>query len=119
MRTDTRTMRISPGEPAIQGEHNADICAELGIDAAEVKDLSPIRLKPRNPKGRLIVTVGGAEGAEFQRNSAELALAWKKSGLSVTRPKSPGRYHFDVLDELTGRGRQLNAAVMGALRKGG
>ena len=91
---------------------------DLGIDAAEVKDFSPVRLTPRNPKGRLIVTVGGAEGAEFQRNSTELADAWKKRGLAATKPKSPGRYHFDVLDELTGRGRPLNAAVMGALRKG-
>lgn len=91
---------------------------DLGIDAAEVKDLSPVRLRPQNLKGRLIVTVGGAEGAEFQRNSAELADAWKKRGLAVTRPKSAGRYHFDVLDELTGRGRRLNAAVMGELRKG-
>jgi arylformamidase len=91
---------------------------DLGIDAGEVRDLSPVRLKPQNPKGRLIVTVGGAEGAEFQRNTAELADAWKKKGLAVTRPRSPGRYHFDVLDELTGRGRRLNAAVMGAVRKG-
>lgn len=89
---------------------------DLGIDVGEVRDLSPIGLKPANPRGRLIVTVGGAEGAEFQRNSGELGDAWEKTGLSVVRPKAAGRHHFDVLDELTTRNRALNKAVMGALR---
>jgi arylformamidase len=89
---------------------------DLRIDPAEVKELSPIGLDPRNPKGRLIVTVGGAEGAEFQRHGKELAESWERSGFAVVRPEAPKRHHFDVLDELTGRGRALNRAVRAALR---
>ena len=89
---------------------------DLRIDAAEVKDLSPIRRRPANPKGKLIVTIGGSEGTEFKRNTRELGDAWKGKGLRVARPAAPGRYHFDVLDELTARGRPLNKAVLGAIR---
>lgn len=88
---------------------------DLRIDAAEVKDLSPVSLKPRNSQGRLIVTVGGAEGSEFQRNSEELGASWN-TRLKVVQPKAPKRYHFDVLDDLTHSGRPLNKAVMAALR---
>jgi arylformamidase len=89
---------------------------DLGIDAAEVKDLSPIGLRPANPKGKLIVTIGGSECTEFKRHTRELGDAWKAKGLRVVRPNAPGRYHFDVLDELAGRGRPLNKAVLGTIR---
>jgi len=90
---------------------------DLGIDSAEVGDLSPIRLRPHNPKGKLIITIGGAECTEFKRHTKELADAWEDKGLRVTRPPAPGRYHFDVLDELAGQGRPLNKAVMGTIRE--
>jgi arylformamidase len=89
---------------------------DLRIDAAEVRDLSPIGLRPHNPKGKLIVTIGGAECTEFKRHTEELADAWEGKGLRVARPGAPGRYHFDVLDELVVRGRPLNKAVLGAIR---
>lgn len=90
---------------------------DLRIDAAEVRDLSPIRLRPRNAKGKLVISVGGGEGAEFKRHAKELADSWKRRGLRVVRPGAPGRYHFDVLDELTGRGRPLNKEVLGGIRR--
>ncbi len=88
---------------------------DLRIDAAEVGDFSPIGLRPRNPDGRLIITIGGAECTEFKRHARELADAWEGEGLRVARPRAPGRYHFDVLDELATRGRPLHKAVMGAI----
>ncbi len=90
---------------------------DLGIDAGEVRDLSPIRLKPANPYGKLIITIGGAECTEFKRHTQELADAWEGKGLDVARPGTPKRYHFDVLDELTTKGRPLHKAVMAAIRR--
>ncbi|MDX1484804.1 MAG: alpha/beta hydrolase [Alphaproteobacteria bacterium] len=88
---------------------------DLGIDDEEVRELSPVRLRPRNPSGRLIATIGGGECTEFKRHTRELADAWEKAGLKVSRPAAPRRYHFDVLDELARRGRPLNRAVMTAI----
>lgn len=88
---------------------------DLGIDSAEVSELSPAALAPVHRGARLIVTVGGAEGAEFQRNARDLARAWKRKGIAVAAPGAQGRYHFDVLDELATRGRPLNKAVMAAI----
>ncbi len=88
---------------------------DLSIDSGEVKSYSPIRLRPPNPDAKLIVTIGGAECTEFKRHTHELAAAWQKKGIEVARPKAPGRYHFDVLDELSTRGRPLNRAVMAAI----
>jgi arylformamidase len=88
---------------------------DLKIDAAEVREFSPTLLRPANPKGRLIITIGGAECTEFKRHTKELAEVWEGRGLSVTRPRAPGRYHYDVLDELTTKGRPLNKAVIGAI----
>ncbi|MCH8918454.1 MAG: alpha/beta hydrolase [Proteobacteria bacterium] len=89
---------------------------DLGIDAAEVEDFSPIGLRPANPQGRLIITIGGNECTEFKRHTRELAEAWEGAGLRVARPPTPERHHFDVLDELATRGRPLHRAVMGAIR---
>ena len=88
---------------------------DLGIDLDEVKAFSPTRLAPADPKARLIITIGGNECTEFKRHTEELALAWAKLGIDVARPRAPGRYHFDVLDELSMRGRPLNRAVMAAI----
>lgn len=91
---------------------------DLGIDAAEVADLSPVVLAPVHKGARLVVTVGEREGAEFQRNARDLASAWQKKGTTVARPQAKGRHHFDVLDELATRGRPLNKAVMATIGRG-
>jgi arylformamidase len=125
MATDWRAYGLPPdtikSATCVSGLYDLEpltICRQhrdLRIDAAEATDLSPLGLRPRNPKGKLIVTIGGAEGTEFKRNTKELADAWKGKGLRVARPRAPGRYHFDVLDELTARGQPLNKAVLGAI----
>ena len=90
---------------------------DLSIDSDEVKFYSPIRLRPSNPGAKLIVTIGGAECTEFKRHTEELATAWQNKGIGVARPKAPGRYHFDVLDELATTGRGLNWAVMATIKR--
>ena len=90
---------------------------DLLISPEEVKSYSPIRLRPTNRDAELIITIGGSECTEFKRHTQELAQAWDKFGIGVTRPKAPGRYHFDVLDELATTGRGLNRAVMAAIKR--
>jgi arylformamidase len=88
---------------------------DLRIDAAEAAALSPAGLKPP-AGGRLVAAVGGEETAEFHRHTAELAKAWKRTGLRVATPAIPGRYHFDALDALTEPRAALHKAAMQAIR---
>jgi arylformamidase len=66
----------------------------LGLsDPATIARLSPQTLKPRAGT-RIGVAVGGAESAEFQRQSRELAHAW-----GAAFHLAEGRNHFDILDD--------------------
>jgi arylformamidase len=97
--------------PLARVRHLKDLC----IDAAEIEALSPARLVPPR-HARLIATVGGAETDEFRRHAMELANAWKRRGIKVAAPATPGRHHFDVLDALTDARAPLHKAVMATLR---
>ena len=69
--------------------------AELRIDEAEAAAESPALLTPR--AGTAITAwVGGAERPEFLRQTALLAKNWT----GVKQVITPGRHHFDVIDEL-------------------
>jgi arylformamidase len=89
---------------------------DLGLDDAEVRALSPLQLTPPHPTP-LISAVGSLEGDEFLRNEQALARAWKGRGLRVSRPKAPGFYHFNVLDELARRKSPLMKAVMAMIAR--
>lgn len=66
----------------------------LGLtDAATVTRLSPLSLTPR-ANTRIGVAVGGAESAEFQRQSRELAEAWD-GAFHIAEDRN----HFDILDD--------------------
>ncbi len=69
------------------------INAALGLDDAEARRLSPLLLPP--PGGRLHAVVGGEEGAEYTRQSREIARAWGGTWESVA-----GADHFTVLAPL-------------------
>ena len=64
---------------------------------SRIATLSPARLTPQ-PHVRVGVAVGGAESAEFQRQSTEFAQLWRDSPCRII----PGRNHFDLLDGLNG-----------------
>ena len=83
---------------------------ELGLTAADVAPLSPVRLSPRRHV-RIVTTAGSAEGAEFLRHTHELTAAWRAKGADVTEVAAPGFYHFDILDELGRAGRPVFDAV--------
>jgi arylformamidase len=61
--------------------------AALGLDGATARALSPMLLPP--PGGRLHAVVGAAEGAEYTRQSREMAAAW-----GGTWEALPGTHHF-------------------------
>ncbi|MSP05397.1 MAG: alpha/beta hydrolase [Acetobacteraceae bacterium] len=65
----------------------------LGLDAAEATRLSPV-FWPR-PAGPLHAVVGGAEGAEYARQSREMAAAWGGRWEAVA-----GENHFSVIAPL-------------------
>ena len=71
----------------------------LRLDPAEASAESPALRVPR-PGVRLTTWVGGAERAEFRRQSALIANAWTGLGAATACVTEPDRHHFDVLDGL-------------------
>lgn len=73
---------------------------KLGLDAAEIASLSPLRvLATRMPPLRLFV--GGNELPELRRQSADYTEAARGRGLPVALTVLPGLHHFSVLEELS------------------
>jgi arylformamidase len=73
---------------------------KLGLDAAEIASLSPLRvLATRMPPLRLFV--GGDELPELRRQSADYAEAARGRGLPVALAVLPGFHHFSILGELS------------------
>jgi arylformamidase len=72
----------------------------LGLDAPAARAASPL-FWPPPPAGRLLVAaVGGAESAEFLRQSREITTTWQSAGVSCQYLEVPGANHFTVVDEL-------------------
>lgn len=81
-------------KPLIETTMNAD----LKLDAAEAKKVSPIFWPA--PAGSLDSIVGGAESSEFIRQAKIITDAW--GGRTQVRYEAvPGANHFTVLDPLT------------------
>ena len=71
------------------------------LDAQTARAASPL-FWPLPPKDRtLVAAVGGAESAEFLRQSRDIVAAWKRAGLACEYLEVPGANHFTVVDELT------------------
>jgi arylformamidase len=82
-------------EPAVHTSVNAD----LRLDAAEARRLSPI-LWPVAPGRILDVVVGGAESPEFLRQSQTMAEAWRQGEAQTRYEAVPGKNHFTVIEPL-------------------
>lgn len=88
--------------------------AALGLDLAEATRLSALYLAP--PKGlRVIASVGGAESAEFLRQTHGFARRWAQQGVAVAALELPGRNHFTVQDAWAEPDGALFAAAWGLL----
>jgi arylformamidase len=71
----------------------------LGLDPPAARAASPLFWPP--PAGRVLVAaVGGAESAEFLRQSREIATRWQNAGVSCQYLQVPGANHFTVVEEL-------------------
>jgi arylformamidase len=83
---------------------------KLGLDAATARRNSPLFHLPEHA-GRLVVTVGGAELPELQRQSAEYFAAWTAHGLAADFVALPDCNHFSALEELARPAGRLVAAL--------
>lgn len=84
---------------------------KLGLDAAEVAALSPLRSLPaRLPP--LQMFVGGNELPELRRQSEDYAMAAAAQDLPVTLTTLPGHHHFSILDELAARDGAITKALV-------
>jgi arylformamidase len=86
----------------------------LGLSHPEAMRLSALYLRP--PRGlRVIAAVGGAESAEFLRQSQGLARRWTAGGAEAAVLELPGRNHFTVQDAWAEQGGPMFAAALGLL----
>ncbi len=87
------------------------------LDAAEAAENSPVRHLPEQGCP-LIVSYGASETAEFKRQSALLADAWKAKGWQAEIFEHPDRNHFDIVFDLCDRdsllGKKVFAMIGGA-----
>lgn len=84
---------------------------KLKLNAEEIERNSPIRHIPASA-GPLIVTLGGAESAEFHRQSQDFLAAWTRAGLEGAYLDLPGLNHFTVLEGYMDRRSPLCSAIL-------
>jgi len=89
----------------------------LALDAAAVAQFSPLRLAPRGPSW-MVLALGGLEAAEFHRQQAELAAAWRGAGLSVATADQPHDHHFNIIDRLSDADEPLTRALLSRIKEG-
>lgn len=83
----------------------------LQLDSAQVQQCSPLYHLPLSPM-RVVLTVGGAESAEFQRQKNSYAQTLQQTGFNVTQVKLADGHHLDVIDEFAdGKGELARAVI--------
>ncbi len=70
----------------------------LQLDGDEIERASPVHHIPKEAPP-LLVVVGGAETAEFRRQSRDFHAAWCAAGLEGWYLEPPGLDHFTILEE--------------------
>ena len=87
--------------------------ATLRLDEAEARGESPPLLDPL-PGARLTCWVGAAERAEFIRQNALLANAWRGLGAETQCVVEDNRHHFNVIEGLADPHSPLTRAIFEA-----
>lgn len=87
--------------------------SDLAIDEAEALSESPALLMPIEGT-RLTCWVGGAERAEFVRQSALLANIWTGLGAATASVVEPDRHHFTIIDGLADKDHPLTTTLLAA-----
>jgi len=89
------------------------INADLRLDAAAARRLSPVHMPPSTPSP-LVTAVGGLESAEFKRQTQLIRRAWPKNAredLDV-----PGANHLTVCDQLAVESSPLFHAALALVK---
>ncbi len=84
---------------------------KLQLTWAEVLRNSPIRHIPEKA-GSLLVTYGGQETSEFQRQSQDFLAAWKEKGLVGEYIPQPDKNHFTAINGFLDADSPLCAAIL-------
>jgi arylformamidase len=89
----------------------------LGLDAAAARRNSPLHLlaTARRPRGGLVLAVGGGETAEFHRQQAEFAAAWRERRWDCRVVAQPGEEHFSIVDRFGEQESALCVALIDAI----
>ena len=90
--------------------------AVLEMDEEVSKRNSPIIHLPEL-EIPLILSVGGLETEEFQRQSEEYAARWRSKRLPLEVVAMPGFHHYSVVDELANPASPLNRAVISQISR--
>jgi len=105
---------------SISGVHDLEplvfapfVNADLQLDAARARRLSPIHMPPATA-APLYTAVGGLESSEFLRQNRLLGKAW--SSVFVRDVPMPGFNHLTVVDELANPASPLFDAAMAMVR---
>lgn len=87
-----------------------DVNEALRLDEAEARRLSPLGWPP--PRGRSLDAVaGGAESAEYLRQSRSIAEAWGAAGVATRCEAVPGANHFTVVAPLADPASPMTARL--------
>ena len=75
---------------------------------------SPVHLAPARPTP-LVLALGGAEGAEYHRQTDDLMSAWRPRGVPIEVMDLPGHDHFSIVAELQSPFSPLARAIQGQM----
>jgi len=88
----------------------------LQLDATQVGQFSPLHHLPRL-KIPVVLTAGGAESAEFQRQKSIYALALHAAGFPVQQVKLTDGHHLDVIDMLADGNGELVQTIIATMAR--
>lgn len=83
---------------------------EIGLDAETAARNSPMLSIPASAP-MLLLSVGGIESGEFQRQERDFADAWRKAGLRCEVIRQPEGHHFDMIEYLIDRNGALYSGL--------
>jgi arylformamidase len=114
--------RLVQGAMSVSGLHDLAplrcvpfLQADLKLDAAAARRLSPVRFPPPAAPQTLFAVVGGEESQEYRRQNRLIREAWGARAVPVCE-EIPGCNHFTVMHDLAdpqGRSHQLARQLLG------
>ncbi|MEH2346796.1 MAG: hypothetical protein V7K55_02115 [Nostoc sp.] len=89
---------------------------KIQLICAEVLRNSPIRHLPEK-SGFLVITFGGEETSEFQRQSLDFLAAWKEKELPGEYLPQPNENHFTAINGFLDTDSTLCTAILRQINK--